>query len=543
MDRWFFFLVTIGLVQTAVAQLSFTDIAPEIGIAHSYNSALLGGGVSWYDFDGDGWDDLTLATASGETIHFYRNNEGTFERLPDLVDNTDEAKQLLWVDIDNDGDQDFFVVTRNNVNRLYEQTDTLVFEDITLAAGLPSYQSFTYGAAFGDYDRDGYVDLYFGLRLNGTGFPNQHLMFRNNGDNTFTNTTAATMTTDSSGLQFCSSFIDYNNDNWPDLYTAHDREANPNTLLENNGDGTFSDTGSAANADLAIEAMSVTLGDYNNDGWQDIYCTNIAEGSKFLVNEGPDSTGQVVFSEQANAAGIGFFGMGWGSVFLDGDNDGDQDLYVSGSSAGSDAISAAYFQNENDGTFSQPELGFVGDTAISYNNAIGDYNQDGYPDLAVINVFPFTSAVWSSPPLDNNWLKIKLTGVESNRNAIGARITCFTDSVQQQRYLQCGNGFLGQNSGTELFGFGGHSLIDSVQVLWPSGQVDRLYAMPVNRQICLREGSTQLSPVVGFDPLLLSCRPDTFAVVPNKSTDLQLSELQVYPSPTRDILQLDHPNL
>jgi len=319
-------------------------------------------------------------------------------------------------------------------------------------------------------------------------------------------------------------------DGWPDIYTAHDREWNKNTLLENQGDGTFLNTGAAAGADIAIDAMSVTVGDYNNDTLVDIYCTNIVNGNNLLQNDGPNEDGQYTFSEVADAAGVGFYQDSWGAVFLDADNDCDLDLYVSGSVAGSNVTSAAFYQNENDGTFSQPSLGFVGDTVRSYNNAVGDYNQDGYPDIMVINLYPFYAQLWSSPPLEHHWVKISLRGVLSNRNGIGTLLECYANGQYQQRYTQCGNGFLGQNSGTDIFGLGNAEAIDSLVVTWPSGHIDRYHNLPANEQFLLQEGGSTggdilPDPATGVDPILVS----TFTTPENPL-------LKVYPSPAQEEL-------
>lgn len=528
-------LIIIGILLIALpvmAQLNFSNRASQCGINHRYLSVLAGGGVSFYDFNQDGLDDLSLANAQGDPVQFYQNMGGHFMLLPPFVANEDEVKQLLWVDFDNDGDQDLFLATYYGLNRLYENTGNLQFTDITLSAGLPTFNTQTYGACFGDYDRDGWVDLYFSVRNQGA--DDEHSLFRNNGNRTFTNVTESSQTADTGGRPFCSGFLDYNLDGWPDIYTAHDREWNKNTLLENQGDGTFLNTGAAAGADIAIDAMSVTVGDYNNDSLVDIYCTNIVSGNNLLQNDGPNEDGQYIFSEVAAATGVGFYQDSWGAVFLDADNDCDLDLYVSGSIPGSNVTSAAFYQNENDGTFSQPSLGFVGDTTKSYNNAVGDYNQDGYPDIMVINLYPFYAQLWSSPPLEHHWAKIHLRGVLSNRNGIGTRLECYANGQYQQRYTQCGNGFLGQNSGTDIFGLGNAETVDSLIVTWPSGHIDRYYNLPANEQFILQEGGSTggdilPDPATGLDPLFIT-----------KATAPASPLLKVYPSPAQEELFIAH---
>lgn len=531
MKKTIFSLSLLLLTVTLSAQLYFEDVAAAWGIDHSYLSSRLGGGVSCYDFDGDGWDDLTLATAEGETIHFYKNMNGSFVRLPDLVPTTEEAKQILWVDFDNDGDQDLFIASFNGINRLYEQTGPLEFTDVTTAAGLFGFFTDTYGACFGDYNRDGWVDLYFGVRLIPSQGGDQHVLFHNNGDGTFTNVTTASNTIDENGRPFCSAFIDYNNDLWPDIYTAHDRYNNTNTLLENQGDGTFISQGGIAGAAIAIDAMSVTHGDYNNDGYFDILCTNTNEGTNLLRNNGPNENGQYTFTETGLAAGVGFFGVGWGASFLDADNDTDLDLYISGAAVGSDVISAAFYYNENDGTFSESTEDFIGDTTSTYNNAIGDFNNDGYPEIAVINTYPFQSKLWSSEAGTSNWLKIELRGIESNRNGIGSRIECYSNGVYQQRFTQCGTGFMGQHSGTQIIGLGTAELLDSVIVSWPSGQVDRYHELAAQQKYLLPEGgiAEELPPLPAAEPPIILTH-----LAANNTTQAVL----LYPSPGKEELTI-----
>ena len=142
------------------AQIQYSDAAVQVGINHQYLQGGPGGGVSFVDFDGDGWDDITLATAAGSSIFFYKNVNGVFQKIPSVVDHTEESKHLLWVDFDNDDDLDLYVTTYEGTNRLYRNNGNLEFTDITMAAGFPIDSLRHFGAAWADYDRDGWLDLY-----------------------------------------------------------------------------------------------------------------------------------------------------------------------------------------------------------------------------------------------------------------------------------------------------------------------------------------------------------------------------------------------
>lgn len=529
---------TLTLMGCCIAVLSFsqaffTNMAQQAGIEHTYvgNS---GGGVSFCDFDGDGLDDITLATGFGEALYFYRNKgNGSFEKLFPLVTHTDEAKQLLWVDFDNDGDKDLFVATFSGANRLYQNQGNLQLVDITLAAGLPlNAANRSFGACFGDYDRDGWLDLYVGERkFPQTLGPNENHLFRNtaNLDGSglwFSEVSQATGTADTGRIPFCSAFFDYNGDKWPDIYTANDK-LSVNTLLKNEGHQggsgvVFSDAGPATGADLSMDAMCVAVGDYDNDGWQDVYISDIENGNELLHN-----LNGTAFEEIADELGVGFYGIAWGCNFLDAENDGDLDLYVSGMNVGTDEISSTFYENNGDGTFIEPPAGFIGDTVSSFNNAIGDFNDDGLPDIMVVNTLPFKAQLWENASENSgNWLKIKLKGVLSNRDAVGTKLEVYAGGQYQMRYTHCGIGFLGQNSGTEIIGLGSSSLADSIVVTWPTGHVDRLSGVTASQCILVVEGSTTGGQIEVDDDVQLSItavseqvRTDFLFAVPNPGTD------------------------
>lgn len=527
------------LAMSLYGQVLFNNVAAQVGINLSYEGTSIGGGVSFCDFNGDGLDDLSLATGPGENIHFYINNGNGFTHIPPLVPHMQEAKQILWVDFDNDGDKDLFVAGYGCPNRLYKNNGNLELEDITEAAGLPINDHNTFGACFGDIDRDGWLDLYFCERIPFMNAMSQQYLFKNNADGTFSDITEISQTADAGKASFCSSFFDYNNDKWPDIYTANDRQTTPNTLLENNADGTFSDASQAANADLYMDAMCVNVGDYNNDGWSDIYVTNTpTNGSALLHNTGPATNGQVVFGNAAQFAGVGFIGgIGWGSVFFDADNDSDLDLYVSGAIAGAGAVSAAFYLNNGNGTFSEPYAGFAGDTVISYNNAVGDFNNDGFTDIIVLNRSPYTASLWQNTGGSFNWIKIKLQGVLSNRDAIGTKIETYSGDNYQMYYTHCGNSFLGQNSLTQTIGLKDNNMADSVIITWPTGHIDRLFDIESGQNILVIEGSTTNGEIYVDSDVVLN-------VVTNLTAGNKAPEnmFQLYPCPATDILNIESTN-
>lgn len=511
-------LAGVGLIK-ANAQPLFVEVAAAKNIVHDYGLSVPSGGVSFCDFNGDGWDDLTLATIGGSTIDFYQNKEGVFEKIPALVPDETFQGQVLWVDYDNDGDKDLFMASRGEVNRLYRNDGDLSFTDVTAAAGLTTERFLTYGASFGDFDRDGWLDLYIGKR---TGIPadNTHLLYHNQADGTFREVAFSRGAQDPAKIPFCYAFFDFNNDMWPDLYTANDRFSG-NTLLRNNQDGTFTDISESSATGIAMNAMSVTIGDYNNDGQFDIYATNTAGGNVLLRNNGDES-----FSELAGPSGVGFYSIGWGALFLDSDNKGREDLYVSGMEVGADINSSAFYYNMGDESFNALSAGFVGDTVQSFSNALGDFNKDGKIDLMVINSSPFQSQLWENQTVSSHgYISIELEGVLSNRDAIGSRIDVYSNGQRQSRFTQCGTSFLGQNSERNIIGIGLAEMVDSILIYWPTGHIDRLKEVIAGEEIKLLEGSTtggeiNVSPevqLISSTPLRQAASP-LFSVYPNPAS-------------------------
>lgn len=490
------------LSQIVYGQLYFRESADTLGIDEIKTEASIGNGISMVDFDGDGLDDVTIGTQPGMPIAFFRNTGDGFVRMPNLVDHLGEAKQVLWVDYDNDGDKDLHVSTFEGISRLYQNRGDLKLVDVTEAAGLPMEAFYSYGTCWADYNRDGWLDFY---TIDHNFFINQsrNHLFRNNGDGTFTDVTLSSGTLDPGKIPFCSAFIDVNNDKWPDIYTAADK-LTLNTLLLNNGNGTFWDVSEESNANQRMNAMCVAVGDYDNNGWQDVYVTNTPIGNALLRNPGPAGTTRFpVFEEVASESGTGFYENSWGANFLDADNDGYLDLYVSGSVDGSDAVSAELYHNNGDGTFSVPEdAGMEGDTTRSFCNAIGDLDQNGFPDIFVINNPPYRHQLWlNESQSDNNWIKVKLRGVLSNRDAVGARIEAYADGFYQQRFTHCGIGFMAQNSETEILGLGAREMLDSLVITWPTGHQDRLFDLTPKQLYNIEEGMTT-DGVIDVDPEL-----------------------------------------
>lgn len=504
MRLFILFFVGIVFVSLSHAQILFKEEAALVGLDETCGTTYLGNGVSFVDYNDDGWDDVTITTGAGQPLRFFKNTNGIFtEEFLSFPDTNFQSKQINWVDFDNDGDKDVFLTSDIQGNRLYENTGDLNFEDVTSQSGLPLDNLMTYGATWGDINNDSYLDLFISNRDGSQIITNK--LYLNNGNSTFTDITISAGVDDSE-LSFCAAFFDYNNDGFQDLYISNDKIQTENILYENNGDETFTDVSQLSETNITFDAMTTTIGDYNNDGWFDIYVTNSPPGNALLRNNG-DGT----FIDVADVTGTGFYSLGWGAVFLDADNDTDLDLYVSGSLDGSVSglLSAAFYEQSAPETFVIPDASFDDDLGSSYANAIGDINNDGFPEIIVTNDLDEDLYLWHNQTENsNNWLKVKLEGTASNRDGIGTVLELGTNESKFYRYTHCGEGYLAQNSLTEFFGLGNETVADYLKVTWLSGIVDYFYNVGANQVLEITEGSGTLS------------------LMPNT-----LNELSIYPNP------------
>ncbi|MHA7844139.1 MAG: FG-GAP-like repeat-containing protein [Winogradskyella sp.] len=497
----FFFLLNHNV---HYCQINFQNQASARGVGSSCGVINYGGGISFFDYNNDGLDDITMATEDSQDLVIFKNiSDGFFVPEISLIPNNNfQQRQPIWVDFDNDGDYDLYVTSDTDGNRLYQNSGGSLI-DITSASGLPMSNLLTFGASWGDYNNDGFLDVFISNRDVNFQIPN--FLFKNNGDGTFTNVSNIAGIGTESHLSFCSAFFDYNNDGWQDIYVANDKTQTQNLLYHNNGDGTFTEVGESSYTNVSIDAMSTTIGDYDNDGWFDIYVTNGLEGNVLFRNNG-DGT----FTDMALVSGTTFNSAAWGSVFLDAENDGDLDLYVSGEMDGSitGLLSSAFYENQANSTFSLLNNGsFNNDNLESYANAIGDIDNDGYSEIIVSNSNNEDLFLWKNlTSQTNNWLKVKLEGTISNKQGVGSTIEISINGQKQYRYTLCGEGYLSQNSQTEFFGIESHMVVDYVKVTWLSGVEDMVYNVSANQTLNIVEGST----------LSLDSYDDfTFSIYPN----------------------------
>lgn len=494
------------VVQNGYSQ-GFVHQSNALGISVPVGVSTFGTGVSFFDFNNDGWDDLTIGTSADGT-YLYLNDQGTFTLL-EVLPNTHECKAVVWGDYNNDDQPDLFVGSRLGHSQLWQQDD-LTFINVAAEMGIPqTNDAMTFGAAWSDYDRDGDLDLYVTNYNQGTG-PHNWLLRNENG--LYFEEVAAEAGVDNGVVwSFMPTFADFDHDGWPDLYVINDKLA-PNAMFRNNGDGTFADVSESSNTNVVIDAMSNSITDFDNDGDLDIYVTNDFTGNHLFRNEGDFIFTDV--TEEHNAV-IGQFC--WSGLWIDFDNDKQDDMFISTTDY-NDNVNGLYRMTALNGFTEVGQAFSINNASPAYANAKGDYNRDGFPDFIQGNQGPVNIYLWRNDWELNHWLGIDLHAVVSNPQAVGAWVKVCSGGDCRSRYTMSADAYLGQHSQRLLFGLGTDTAVDSVVVEWPSGHVDYVYSPTIDKYHTITEGeslslsitapegiflcedgSVQLSALTGFE--------------------------------------------
>ncbi|MBS1796347.1 MAG: CRTAC1 family protein [Acidobacteria bacterium] len=501
-----------------------------------------GTGVAFIDFDNDGFEDIFFVNGTRldplpkdvapPTNRLFRNKgDGTFEDVTvkaGLV-RTNWGQAAVVGDYDNDGFDDIFVSCFGK-NALYHNNGNGTFSDVAEKAGVADNKSkWGSGSAFLDYDRDGLLDLFVGsyidLDLKTAPLPETgpclykgltvacgppglvggvNMLFRNNGNGTFTDVSEKSGMRKTDGTYALGATVaDFDNDGWPDIYVANDSA--PATLYHNNKNGTFTDIALEAGCAYSIDGkpqagMGVSAGDYDRDGWFDIIKTNFAGDTSTLYH----NVGKAVFDDVTFPAGLGLNTrwLGWGTGFADFDNDGWVDIFqINGhvypeveklTTEAGYAQRKVLYKNLKNGKFADVSAlvgGAVMENTPGRGAAFGDYDNDGDTDVVINVVNAVPELLRNDSKSGNNWLKIRLVGTKSNRDGIGARVRLTTDDGAQADEVRSSNSYYSSNDQRLNFGLGAAKSVKTIEIQWPSGQLDKLTEVAANQFVTVKEGA------------------------------------------------------
>jgi hypothetical protein len=554
--------------EAVVANIRFEEIGEKAGVralhhTHHFSGAHAdvlrmftsgGASVAVGDYDGDGLDDLFVTDSdAGKTNHLFHNDGNLkFTEVTEKAgvgggsDAHNIVADALWFDYDNDGREDL-LVARFGLPILYHNEGNGKFTNVSAKAGFNKFGNTIAAIAF-DYDNDGYLDVMLGHYFKPedlTDLKDVHVLpndldnavngggvtlWHNNHDGTFTDVTAKAGFGKHTGWTLDLGHGDFNNDGLQDVYIACDYGTD--RIFFNNGDGTFKEVTETATGFDTKKGMNAEIADYDNDGWLDIYVTNIYDEymkeCAMLWHNNHDGT----FTDVSRETGTCVTLWGWGAKFGDFDNDGWQDLFVT-NGLRSASKEKNYIPVLLNTTITKPGVDFsdvssypdIGEMSWSgyqkkklfhsiggetfkeisaqagVNNdldgrgvAIADFDNDGKLDMYQTNADQPSLFYHNISEGAGNWVQFSLTGTKSNRDAIGARITLTAGGLTQIREINGGNGYAGQSSKHAHFGIGVATKIDSVEIHWPSGLKEKIDGVAMNKINKIVEGKGLQKP-------------------------------------------------
>ncbi len=530
---------------------AFTDVTRAAGVNFRHFSGVrtsqlpedMGSGAAWGDYDGDGWVDLAIANEAGPITmtdaerlasparaRLYRNNrDGTFTDVTDAagMDFRGWGMAASWADYDGDGRLDL-LFTAYGHNVLYHNDGNGHFTGVSASSGVGGPEGFWTGAAWGDYDRDGRLDLYITgyvnyrttpdptaagvadvenpATINPASFPGtSKLLFHNDGNGRFTERAKAAGVDNPAGRGLAAAWADFDGDGWLDLYVGND--VSDNMLYRNKHDGTFEDITHAAHIADYRSSMGIAVGDWNGDGRLDLFLTHwIAQGNALYSNVPPAGQQAVKapplrFVDESDRYGLGQVSLdyiGWGTSFVDYDLDGRPDLFVVNGSTLQrrddptklGAMRPRLFWNRNNekGFFDvSPVSGaFFGSAYVGRGAAFADFDNDGDIDVFVTTNGGQGYLLRNDGGNANHWLQVGLRG-RTNTQGLGAVVRIVAGGRSQVRQVGAQASYLSQNEAIETFGLDALTSVDTVEVTWLGGRKTTIAGAAANQRISVDE--------------------------------------------------------
>jgi hypothetical protein len=533
-------------VSEEAAGITFRDITQRAGIHFVHNNGAfgkkylpetMGPGVAFIDYDNDGWPDIFLVNDTDWPGHplkhstpklYHNNHDGTFTDVTHKAGLDIEifGMGLAVGDYDNDGYDDLFISAMGQ-SRLFHNNGNGTFTDVTQKAGLMGPKEFSTSAAWVDYDKDGKLDLvvanYVQWSLDGDLYctldgksksyctPESYKgtavrLWHNRGDGTFEDVTKKAGLGDATSKTLGVALLDYDNDGWPDLLFSNDTQ--PNKLYRNNGNGTFTEkavvAGVAFSEDgVARAGMGVDAVDYDRSGATSLLITNFSNQMLSLYH----NEGKGLFVDEAPRSEIGrasLLTLGFGCFFFDYDLDGWPDIFIANGHIDSDiqrvqpnvkhAMPPHLFRNMGKGDFVEVTRSLGAAFAaprVGRGAAYADIGNRGRLDLLLSTnggpAYLFQNEA-SGTAATNKSLRLKLVGTKSNRDGIGAVVRVTAGGDWQSQMLRSGSSYLSASELVLTYGLAQHDQADSVEIRWPSGQVEKLSNVAAGQTITVTEG-------------------------------------------------------
>ncbi len=535
------FIGLLCLSTPAWAQSLFSEVAVEAGVYFEHDGLLvddwdtIGAGAAWLDFDMDGDLDLYVTQRQSANLLFQNDGAGHFTEVAALYgveDATHDGSGVAVADFNNDGWPDLYLANANE-DVLFRNDGGTGFTDITATAFAGAvYSARGMSASWGDYDGDGFLDLYVANHMSlagvDSGLDHYDRLFHNNGDETFTEVSNLLGKSELNGYAFITGWTDYDDDGDLDLFVINDcilgkdPNALPNKLFRNDGgidwqNWVFAEVSVEVGADQCENGMGLATGDYNRDGLLDYFFTNNYEpvllknlGASFM-----DATAEAGVN-QRNVPGTGEHRQTWGANFVDFNLDGLTDLFIASGSlhppVADNPQPNLLYLNNGDGTFTDISEGSgIDDDERGRSSVHADYDGDGDVDLFLVNYGGPSRLFRNENTSGNHWLIVDLEGRVSNRDGVGAKVKVKTlDGVEQVQELHSGSSLGGGDDLALHFGLGDNFIVESMTVEWPSGIVQTIQFGGVDQRFKIVEAGMRVTVTPTEWPLKIPAEGGSF---------------------------------